>query len=362
MVRSVFTARLAFTLVELLVVIAIIGILIALLLPAVQAAREAARRMQCSNNLKQLGLGVHNFVSSHNEYLPPLEVERAGASIFMLLTPYMEQQAVYDILVNWRGGQGAGNGFDQDMASSKTDAVLGFWFSPDMTTDMRKSLCSLPYMKCPTRGRPAVAGCHIEGGTTTANNSVSTTWKSLTLKCPQSHGAYGDYAPVIYTTHSTPYCTNFQHVTNTQATTGDNRSPFRRAVTTNNDGNTWTPRDPMGRWLNGTSNQLIFGEKNIPLGVLGNDNNMWRHDQNIVCATDVDGRDWAIGRGLAETYPIWNPNDDSVEPQRFFSSWHPGVCLFLAGDGSVHNISVTTSGKLLGELARVDSSEAVSIP
>ena len=98
--------RRAFTLVELLVVITIIGILIALLLPAVQAAREAARRSHCVNNLKQLGLAVQNYVSTHNVF-PPGGISYcfpSGGTFdnpckslngLVFLLPYCEQQAVY---------------------------------------------------------------------------------------------------------------------------------------------------------------------------------------------------------------------------------------------------------------------------
>jgi len=131
-----------FTLVELLVVIAIIGMLIALLLPAVQAAREAARRMSCTNNLKQIGLAVHNFHDTMMG-LPPATVgttdpDHPRASFFVLILPYIEKNAMYDLIKSK----------SNDFADPLTN--VAFW-NPLSVEERRSFSGAWNNFRCPSR-------------------------------------------------------------------------------------------------------------------------------------------------------------------------------------------------------------------
>ncbi|MDR1384788.1 MAG: DUF1559 domain-containing protein [Planctomycetaceae bacterium] len=320
--------------------------------------------MQCSNNLKQLGLGVHNFASAMNK-VPPLEVKRGCASIQVLLFPYLEQASLYSFIAGYEGSRNAGNGFDQDLCASGT---TGFWRDTTyMTNEMRKGFSSVNYVKCPTR-RTSVAGTTLQGEELATAGSIRKTVNGNELQNIVAYGPFSDYAPVIYTTYASPDCTNWQWISTDKsinsiryADHSGNVSPFRRARIENNNANTWGSKDTFSRWTRGTSNQLIFGEKHIPLGVLGDESTAWRHDQNFLSATDSGARDWAIGRTVCENRPLARPTD-SRDPQHYFGSWHSGICPFLLGDGSVQSVSVTASGKLLGNMANVSSTAVVSLP
>jgi len=136
----------AFTLVELLVVIAIIGMLIALLLPAVQAAREAARRMQCTNHLKQIGLAVHNFHDTHNGVVPLGIGANRFTGFWFLVLPYIEQQAAYSRL------EGVGNGLARNMemhgsVNDRPTALSGAQTRPQMVTTADDAQATLEFLE-----------------------------------------------------------------------------------------------------------------------------------------------------------------------------------------------------------------------
>ena len=147
----VHSPRRGFTLVELLVVIAIIGILVGLLLPAVQAAREAARRMQCSNNLKQLGLAIHNHHDAFKRFPPGTSQDQQpfgpaasnwGASWMVYILPYIEQGPLYSSLTIG-GGTGYGN------------AANG----------VRYNNVVIPGYRCPSSPLPDKTSSTVPGGT-----------------------------------------------------------------------------------------------------------------------------------------------------------------------------------------------------
>jgi len=157
-----------FTLVELLVVIAIIGVLVALLLPAVQAAREAARRMSCSNNMRQIGIAMHNHHAAYNK-LPPGAVAKAYPDVphtpwtfyrwssLAMLSPFLENSAAYEILDLSKPLYNASFGVTPENIEGAKTIVPTFLCPSDQPRRLHPSFGPTNYAVC--------TGTGIDGGT-----------------------------------------------------------------------------------------------------------------------------------------------------------------------------------------------------
>ncbi len=365
--------RPAFTLVELLVVIAIIGVLIALLLPAVQAAREAARRMQCTNQLKQIGLGVHNFHSAKNG-LPPYGVDAYGRpGFFVFIMPYAEQTAAYEIATTTSETA-------TTAATTTPPTPLGSQMSKPWwdfrTPEEQNALASIPWMKCPTR-RGGGASLICTGAST--DNNV---WPA------HGSGPRGDFS-IVYcgdTTATTPTDVKSWPVNYTYSK-AKCRGPFVLAK------NRVEPGAQMSLWKDGTSNQIIVGEKHIPAGLLGQDTPEGSdidgsflgspgilpsattasgqhsgHGGRFNLARSIITAEPKLARGPADFdatgtggTPEFDLDDEANEPVYGFGSSHSGICNFLLGDGSVRGLSVTTGSAVLGAYANIKDGASVSL-
>jgi len=185
------TSKRGFTLIELLVVIAIIAVLIALLLPAVQSAREAARRIQCTNNLKQIGLGIHNYHTANNVFpmggsaqlnaraQGPYEWENYSA--FALMLGYLEQSPLYNA-ANWMICPDTGYGYGFAANTTAYNTKLNVFLCPSDPYSGIQNLNN--YMACygTTTWMPG-----YQSGSTTLNSSRDTTgvftiWKSYGIQ------------------------------------------------------------------------------------------------------------------------------------------------------------------------------------
>ena len=154
--------RKGFTLIELLVVIAIIAVLIALLLPAVQQAREAARRTQCRNNMHQLGLALHNYHDTHTLF-PPAGIGWGQASLFTLILPFVDEMAIYNAYnMDHTGISRDASGSGSYVNTTVTQQKLAQYICPSRVEPIIKlGLCQTHYVSANQSNRHTNDGCFL---------------------------------------------------------------------------------------------------------------------------------------------------------------------------------------------------------
>ena len=301
--------RAAFTLVELLVVIAIIGVLVALLLPAVQAARESARRTQCSNNLKQIGLAIHGFHDA-NGYLPPNRFNSRRLTWCVVVLPYLEQNQLFQ----------------------QFDTKLEYGLQPN--PQAREAHVRTYY--CPSRRTPKLL------------SAVETVFGPATTTPDRyAAGALGDYAACVGTYNNAQWPFNFANgaiIDGRNSSTGSNT---RLAMITD-----------------GTSNTLMVGEKHVPRGGFGRglygDGSIYNGIETVYSGR-IAGREDPLALGPMDETKSTN-GDTNVPTATKFGSWHSLVTGFVTCDGAVHFVRASLDTTTLERLSIRDDGMPVELP
>jgi prepilin-type N-terminal cleavage/methylation domain-containing protein len=372
---------LGFTLVELLVVIAIIGTLIALLLPAVQAAREAARRMKCTNNLKQIGLGIHNFHDTNNG-VPPLTIATGGWNYSMqegltflgLIYPYIEQQALYNHVTDRSGKDPSDNDTTGlNVAFAPTTAGYDWWGG---LSEQEKGGYSISIYQCPSRhsGKLSAAGDASGLAPGPIGDYVATlVGDNVTPIYPPAYGTYTAF-DYIGTGSGSEFIISYRFESfHAGAVNGIHSLISFPSFNSIQDANTWTPRYNFEYVSDGLSNYLLAGEKFVPQSKIGQCKVGEDWDCPYISTSYQTSSNGVAGRDLynpnASTIIARSPNDydttitapDAVNIPRFGGS-HTGIANFLVGDGSVHSVSATISRDLLHYLGNANDGNVASIP
>ncbi len=298
--------RSGFTLVELLVVIAIIGILVALLLPAVQSAREAARRMQCSNNLKQIALAAHNFHDTFKMFPPGALSQKTisnsattngsyGQEVGVIahLLPYVEQTAVKDAIdVDWSP--------DRHPTDVGKPANCDNWWNLDGSWNI--SFTRIPTFVCPSTDPYALAA---SGG-------------DIVSVITYQYGATIVYFSQSYNLQLGK--TTYMGVAGGLGRINDSGWDAWQGIFTNRS------KNRMSDVKDGTSNCLMFGEY-----CGGYDSNGSLQFAPAWIGGTIMATAWGLTPAAGGKKPAWYQ----------FGSLHPGIVQFALADGSVRNISLT---------------------
>ena len=323
-----------FTLVELLVVIAIIGILVGLLLPAVQAAREAARRMQCSNNMKQLGLAVHNYHDTYRTF----------------------PAATY----SWKSCQQTGTfvGNSPALNASGWLAVLPFFENGNVSSQYSFSGAASMAVSTGGGSTAPIAGDPVLNG-----NGKLVAQKLPIFICPSDpgdpfHVDNSDFYSIKNGSGLKGARTNYDFSVNCHI----NCNYFKSLASNVKNMFGENSDTKIASVIDGTSNTFMLGE--TTLDVVNGEGNAWGYRGWVMIGVDGSCTK-QNGRGLnvkdrGPTRPTQIPGQ--LGSWGWAGSNHPGGCHFTLGDGSVHFVSDSINFTTLTNLCRIADGQVVQLP